>query len=46
MLLYESDDLHILGVTFDFMMVFEKDLFSVSITDSQRPSLLRGSSGE
>ena len=38
--LMESDDLVILGVTFDFKMTFEKHLRSVSRAASQRPGIL------
>ena len=41
--LKESDDLVILGVTFDFKMTFEKHLRSVSRAASQRLSILRKS---
>ena len=41
--LKESDDLVILGVTFDSKMNFEKHLHSVSIAASQRLSILRKS---
>ena len=39
--LKESDDLVILGVTFDLMMTFEKHLRSVSRAASQRLGILR-----
>ena len=39
--LMESDDLVILGVTFDYKMTFEKNLRSVSRTASQRLGILR-----
>ena len=39
--LKESDDLVILGVTFDSKMTFEKHLRSVSRAASERPSILR-----
>ena len=39
--LKESDDLVILGVTFDSKMTFEKYLHSVSIAASQRLGILR-----
>ena len=42
--LKESDDLVILGVTFDFKMIFEKHLCSVSRAASQRLGILRKSS--
>ena len=41
--LNESDDLVILGVTFDFKMTFEKHLHSVSRAASQRLGILRKS---
>ena len=41
--LKESDDLVILGVTFDSKMIFEKHLRSVSRAASQRPGILRKS---
>ena len=41
--LKESDDLVVLGVTFDSKMPFEKHLRSVSTADSQRLSILRKS---
>ena len=41
--LKESDDLLILGVTFDSMMTFEKHLRPVSRTVSQRLGILRKS---
>ena len=41
--LKESDDLVILGVTFDSKMTFEKHLHSVSRADSQRHGILRKS---
>ena len=41
--LKESDDLVILGVTFDFQMTFEKHLRLVSIAASQRLGFLRKS---
>ena len=41
--LKESDDLVILGVTFDFKMPFEKHLRSVSRAASQRLGILRNS---
>ena len=41
--LKESDDLVILGVTFDSKMTFEKQLRSVSRADSQRLGILRKS---
>ena len=41
--LKESDDLVILGVTFDSVMSFEKHLLSVSRTASQRLGILRKS---
>ena len=41
--LKESDDLVILGVTFDFQMTFEKHLRSVSTAASQRLCILRKS---
>ena len=41
--LYESDDLLILGVTFDSKMTFEKHLRSVSRAASQRLAILRKS---
>ena len=41
--LKESDDLVILGVTFDSKMTFEKHLRSVSREDSQRLGVLRKS---
>ena len=41
--LKESDDLVILGVTFDSKMAFEKHLFLVSTAASQRLSILRKS---
>ena len=41
--LKESDDLVILGVTFDSKMTFEKHLRSVSRTASQRLGILRKS---
>ena len=41
--LKESDDLVILGVTFDSKMTFEKHLHSVSRADSQRLGILRKS---
>ena len=41
--LKESDDLVILGVTFDSMMTFEKHLSSVSRAASQRLGILRKS---
>ena len=41
--LKESDDLVILGVTFDSKMTFENHLRSVSRTDSQRLGILRKS---
>ena len=41
--LKESDDLVILGVTFDSKMTFEKHLRSVSTAASQRLSILRKS---
>ena len=40
-MLKESDDLVILGVTFDSMMTFEKHLRSVFRTASQRLGILR-----
>ena len=42
-LLKESDDLVILGVTFDSKMTLEKHLLSVSIAASQRIGILRKS---
>ena len=39
----ESDDLVVLGVTFDFKMTFEKHLYSVSRAVSQRLRILRNS---
>ena len=39
--LKESDDLHILGVTFDFKMTFEKHLCTVSKAASQRHVILK-----
>ena len=39
--LRESDDLVILGVTFDFQMTFERHLCSVSRAASQRLGILR-----
>ena len=42
--LKESDDLVILGVTFDFMMTFEKHLRSFSRAASQLFGILRKSS--
>ena len=42
-LLKESDDLVILGVTFDSKMIFEKHLRSVSRAASQRFGILRKS---
>ena len=44
--LKESDDLVILGVTFDSKVTFEKHLRSVSIAASQRQLVSWGSSGE
>ena len=41
--LKESDDLVILGVTFDSKMTFEKHLRSVSIAATQRLGILRKS---
>ena len=41
--LNESDDLVILGVTFDFMITFEKHLRSVSRAAAQRLGILRKS---
>ena len=41
--LKESDDLVILGVTFDFKMTFEKHIRSVSRAASQRLGILRKS---
>ena len=41
--LKESDDLVILGVTFDFKTTFEKHLLSVSKAASQRLGILRKS---
>ena len=41
--LKESDDLDILGVTFDSKLTFEKHLCSVSIAASQRLGILRKS---
>ena len=41
--LNESDDLVILGVTFDSKLTFEKQLCLVSRTASQRLSILRNS---
>ena len=41
--LKESDDLDILGVTFDSKMTFKKDLRSVSRAASQRLGILRKS---
>ena len=41
--LKESDDLVILGVTFDSKMTFEKHLCSVSRAASQQPGILRKS---
>ena len=41
--LKDSDDLVILGVTFDSKMTFEKHLRSVSRADSQRLGILRKS---
>ena len=41
--LNESDDLDILGVTFDSKMTFEKHLRSVSRAASQKLSILRNS---
>ena len=42
-MLKESDDLVILGVTFDFIMTSEKHLRSVSRAASQRLGILRKS---
>ena len=42
-MLKESDDLAILGVTFDFKMTFEKHLCSLSRSASQRLGILRKS---
>ena len=42
-MLKESDDLVILGVTFDSKMTFEKHFRSVSRAASQRPGILRKS---
>ena len=42
-MLKESDDLVILGVTFDFKTTFEKHLRSVSRAASQRLGILRKS---
>ena len=44
--LKESDDLVILGVTFDCKMTFEKHLRSVSRAASQRLGIYCGSPGE
>ena len=41
--LKESDDLVILGVTFDSKVTFEKHVHSVSRAASQRPGILRKS---
>ena len=41
--LKESDDLVLLGVTFDSKMTFEKHLCTVSIAASQRVGILRKS---
>ena len=42
-MLKESDDLYILGVTFDSKITFEKHLHSVSREASQRLGILRKS---
>ena len=42
-LLKDNDDLHILGVTFDSKLTFEKLLCSVSRAASQRLGILRKS---